>query len=246
MTRIEQEYDRLVNTYAVQHVNTELPDQTDLDIYKAERNTGGYLDRSAEKLDVMCFPTLYPYGRGGENETRPVPLGDADFTKSRLYSSDPKYRRSPDYVFYMHRGYRMRAVISGIFNLMRSTVSLRDKSVADVLNMIKDDDDRIERNIRTIFGQVRRSSELWAERQRDLRAMIRHLGSPTWFLTLSAAEYDWEDMRETLIALNSDVPGIEQMRNGERCAFDSVNTCRHFHKRFRECLHRILLNKNGL
>lgn len=40
---------------------------------------------------------------------------------------------------------------------------------------------------------IRGTSAYWASAQKDLFAMLRQLGIPTWFCLLSSAEYRWND-----------------------------------------------------
>ena len=59
--------------------------------------------------------------------------------------------------------------------------------------------------------------------------MIRELGPPTWFVTLSAGEYEWADIEDHLRLVNPDMP--EKMTISELCAFDPVTVARHFRLR---------------
>ena len=55
--------------------------------------------------------------------------------------------------------------------------------------------------------------------------MIRQLGPPTWFVTLSAGEYEWSDIEDHLRLVNPDMP--EAMTTSELCAFDPVTVAHH-------------------
>ncbi|XP_071578498.1 uncharacterized protein [Temnothorax nylanderi] len=54
------------------------------------------------------------------------------------------------------------------------------------------------------------SSWYWAKRKRDLFAMIRQLGKPTMFLTLSANEIGWVPLLQTLYRLKNDGAEISE------------------------------------
>jgi len=45
---------------------------------------------------------------------------------------------------------------------------------------------------------VRGSPAYWKHASLDLLAMIRQLGIPTWFMTLSAADLQWPDVTQTV------------------------------------------------
>ena len=102
--------------------------------------------------------------------------------------------------------------------------------------MVEQGNQQLEANLSTMLRQIRGSANYWNSRRNELRTMVRCLGPPTFFITLSAAEYDWEDMREMLISLNNGIDGFADWRSGQQCAFDPVMTTRHFHHRFRAFL----------
>jgi hypothetical protein len=64
----------------------------------------------------------------------------------------------------------------------------------------------IESNL-AFLRTIPNSTWYWAERKRDLFAMIRQLGKPTLFLTLSANEIGWSDLLQLLYKLKNN--GIE-------------------------------------
>ena len=53
-----------------------------------------------------------------------------------------------------------------------------------------------------IFKQLRNSPAYLETRKKDVFAMIRQLGLPTWFMSLSSADTRWSDLLNMLSALN--------------------------------------------
>lgn len=64
----------------------------------------------------------------------------------------------------------------------------------------------IESNL-AFLKSIPNSSWYWADRKRDLFAMIRQLGKPTIFLTVSANEIGWVPLLKTLYELKNN--GVE-------------------------------------
>ena len=56
-------------------------------------------------------------------------------------------------------------------------------------------------------------------------AMILQLCQLTWFIPLSAGEYEWTDIEDHLRLVNPDMP--EAMTTSELCAFDPVTVAHH-------------------
>ncbi|CEP15416.1 hypothetical protein, partial, partial [Parasitella parasitica] len=57
-----------------------------------------------------------------------------------------------------------------------------------------------------VYHGVRSSAEYWRQEKKNLMAMIRQLGIPTFFLTLSAAETKWNEL---LVQLKQIVDKVE-------------------------------------
>lgn len=53
-----------------------------------------------------------------------------------------------------------------------------------------------------VFRQLRNSPAYLETRKKDVFAMIRQLGLPTWFMSLSAADTRWNDLIRALGVLN--------------------------------------------
>ena len=59
------------------------------------------LDNRQMHLDVMCFPGLFPTGYFGEFHPREKKISRSEFIKSRLYNKESRFRKEPQYVFYL-------------------------------------------------------------------------------------------------------------------------------------------------
>ncbi|EDS38200.1 conserved hypothetical protein [Culex quinquefasciatus] len=74
-------------------------------------------------------------------------------------------------------------------------------------------DPEFQRNMMEIglafFKGIPNSVQYWQGRKQDLFAMIRQLGKPTMFLTLSASETQWEELLKVLHKLSSDYDDLE-------------------------------------
>ena len=78
---------------------TKLSTESDIDQFKLLNIKENPLDNRQKYLDVMCFPTLF--ADGGEYHDREVKLTASEYAKSRLLNKDARYRKNPQYVFYL-------------------------------------------------------------------------------------------------------------------------------------------------
>lgn len=98
---------------------------------------------------------------------------------------------------------------------------------------------------------VRSSPSYWAQQEKKIMAMLRQLGVPTFFITLSAAESHWPEL---LVILMKTVHGRDineeaatQLTSLEKASLirsDPVTCARYFDHRYR-CLFNNLFTKPG-
>ena len=148
----------------------------------------------------MCFPTLYPSGRFGENYPRDVHISSSEFVKSRLLHKDGRFRKDDQYVFYLLWQKEMRELAAGVCNLLKGTRQ-HAMPVRELVDKVSKSDEEIEGNLSTVFQSVRGSSSIGSS-DRVRYSACREYGPPTLFLTLSCAEYDCEEIATYLRKVN--------------------------------------------
>ena len=177
----------------------------------------------------MCFPTLFPTGNFGADQSRAVKLTNAEYIKSRLLNVDCRYRKNPAYVFFLLWEKELRELKSGIYNTLRT--SSQNMSAQSMLNMLNNADRELEATLCTVLQSVRGTKQFWFKRKGDVDCMIREFGSPTFFCTFSCAEYESPDILEYLRKVN-DVP--DSYDNGRLCIEDPISVSRQFSHKFHE------------
>ena len=92
-----------------------------------------------------------------------------------------------------------------------------------------------------IFRSLRNSPPYFESKKRELFAMIRQLGLPTWFMSLSSADSKWIDLLQILGKLvdnrNYTLEEIKNLDWSEKCRLvqsDPVTTSRYFDNRVHE------------
>ncbi|XP_061175927.1 uncharacterized protein LOC133184868 [Saccostrea echinata] len=104
------------------------------------------------------------------------------------------------------------------------------------MNMLQDPTtlSRLLRNDDAIrFMQpIRGTPAYWSSAQKDLFAMLRQLGIPTWFCSFSAAEYRWNDAVKAILQQQNDNRNPDQMEKNEVLRCNPVTVARMFEHRF--------------
>ena len=215
-------------SYTIRNMDNHVFTENDTEQYKMLSIKDAPLDNRMKFLDVMCFPVLYPTGKFGEHHDRQVKISHGEFIKSRLLNKDSRFRKDPQYIFYLLWQKEMRELSGGVYNMLKSGRKL-SLSAGTLLKQIEAADPTIEARLSTMLQSVRGTKQYWFLRKSELQCMIRKFGSPTFFLTFSCAEYESPDMTKFLFEVN-DVPPSYNI--GKLCTEDPVSVSRKFSLRF--------------
>ena len=200
-----------------------------LDIAPGQRSTPLNIiyDLHAEELS---FPNIY-YGceRRYNPDLRVTPYCMAH---SEIRRSD---RRgvTPSHILYMAMKILWLRVVQGMHSIFKSSY------VRNVTRQVLQDreflNECMDKNM-SFLKSIPNSVQYWALRKRDLFAMIRQLGKPTMFLTISANETRWPLLLSILHRLSDDYNDVANVEDLTRCMRshlvieDPVTCCIVFHK----------------
>lgn len=212
-----------------------------LDIAPGQNNSPESLlfDEYAEELS---FPSIY-YGVAREirsDSSNPVRSTAFTICKSEIRRKD---RRgvTPQHVLYMAMKilrFRVRDSIQNMFRCLRSTEKITRSQIENRAFVEK----LIDTN-QAFLKTIPNSVQYWATRKKDLFAMIRQLGKPTSFLTISSNETRWPHLLRILYRLSEKFRSfgpdiaeseiLEKLKSYQRAylvAEDPVTCSIYFHK----------------
>ncbi|XP_055623676.1 uncharacterized protein LOC129767083 [Toxorhynchites rutilus septentrionalis] len=186
-----------------------------------------------EYAEELSFPDIYlGYPRKYRDGTHVTRFMQAT---SELRRRDRRGAK-PNHLLYMAMKILRLRVAEGLqhsFKCMRTANitrgQLSDKSFVESL---------MERNL-SFMKSIPNSVQYWFQRKQDLFAMIRQLGKPTMFLTLSASETQWPLLLKQLHKLSNEYRGIEltdplqELSALQRATLvndDAVTCCLYFNK----------------
>ena len=135
----------------------------------------------------MSNPDKFCVGTGGYFTKH---LTFRKYYNQRLLNVDGRFACDLDYLFVAQYVVECKQVIFGGRNLMTVTNQARDpKSLGEYVRQ-----DKAYRFMKNIRG----SPPYYQQTFYELLAMIRQLGTPTWFFTVSAADLKWPDMIQVI------------------------------------------------
>ena len=208
----------------------------------------GSVPISVFNKEAECFPVLFPTGKDTfMDETRSNKITFSQYTKTRLFSSDNKFSKNPEYIFYLQYIKEFREVLQSAQIYLRKGTpvnSLGDALTAEMLTSSQNLTQLVNRNEGYKFLKtVRGTSAYWEKQTRDLFAMVVQLGIPTWFASFSAADQRWPEITQAILTQQGK-PIPENITWEQHCEIinsNPVTAARMFDKRARNLIHDLII-----
>jgi len=202
--------------------------------------------------EYLSFPCIYSGQRRADNSERSVAVHYSDICKWELRSLDRRAATSVPNLFFKMKKLQMKYITDKCTLAMRKCKTKGKKyTVKDMLNEATFESvSRLDEGYR-IFRTIRGSPPYFESRKKDLFAMIRQLGLPTWFISLSAADTKWHDLLKSLSKLlnNKDLSDMEldNLTWSEKTKLvqsDPVSCVRYFDHRVQVFIRSVLLSSH--
>lgn len=134
------------------------------------------------KAEEMGWFHLFPYGINGLYERRDIPITVKDYFQTRVMNSDTRFQ-SPDYVMYA----------LSIFEFLRA-----NSNINVCCKKIQKDGHEVD-DLHLYIRNLRGSGAYFTQCTKELTSMMAQLGTPSFFLTFSADDLHWPDLRYALL-----------------------------------------------
>ena len=189
------------------------PEQLDNEIYTCapgENNVPQYILLD-DHFEVLAYPDMFPYGRGGYNTSDKwtTKLSLRKYHQQHLLNVDGQFGNNIKYLFCTQYATEIKQIRDSAQIALRLKHGRTLDGQRITAGMLKNKD-TVNKLVHSehaykFLRQVRGSPAYWQHELYELLAMLRCLGIPTWFLTLSAADLHWVEMLET-IAIHKGLP----------------------------------------
>ncbi|KAL7884458.1 hypothetical protein AOLI_G00072280 [Acnodon oligacanthus] len=191
------------------------------------------------KLEAMAFPVQFPTGENTFDEPhRHAARSPSRYFNARPFSADNRFAWDTNYIFFAQFVTEMYLATSSMSIQLRKAKSMtRDgRRINSALLQDKQELDKLVRNNEgTRFMQpLRGTPAYWEKTLRDLFAMLRQLGTPTFFCTFCAAEMRWPEVITAIKAQQGETVDFSALDWSEKCEIlcsNPVTAMRMFEKR---------------
>ena len=185
-------------------------------------------------FEAMSNPDKFPFGNGTFSTERPKNLTYRKYFNQRLLDVDGRFARDLDYLFVAQYIVEAKQVMDDGNNFVWRQKPSRQFTAAQARDQTLLSQFVRKDKAYSFMKNIRGSPPYYQHTFYDLLAMIRQLGTPTWFFTLSAADLKWPDTiarqygvhytDEQVVALSFEEKSNWLKRN-------PVTAARHFHYR---------------
>ncbi|XP_046348179.2 uncharacterized protein LOC124128768 [Haliotis rufescens] len=197
--------------------------------------------------EARSFPVLFPSGSSTFHDDREERITLARYLHTRLMNADCRFAQNTDYIFYAQYLSEVEQVMSNVSIAMRKGSQCHGRKVttenltdADSLRGILKSDEGYR-----FLKPIRGTPPFWQSAQKDLFAMLRQLGVPTWFCSFSSADMRWPEMIETILREKGDKRKASELDWSEKCFVlrkNPVTAARMFDQRFHCFLKEVIMS----
>ena len=149
-------------------------------------------------FEAMSNPDKFPIGGGCFGIDRPRKLTYRKYFNQRLLDVDGRFAKDIDYLFVGQYIVEAKQILDDATNFIwrqkpgRDFTAQQAKNRSIVSQCLRND------KAYRFMKNVRGSPPYYQRTFYELLAMVRQLGTPTWFFTLSAADMKWPDIIQTI------------------------------------------------
>nr|DAA01286.1 TPA_exp: replicase/helicase/endonuclease [Danio rerio] len=202
------------------------------------------------KLESMAFPVQFPDGKNTLDESdRAKHVSPSRYFNTRLFSIDNRCARDTSYIFFAQFVTEMHLAKSSMsIQLRKAKPMTRDgRRINCSLLQDKQELEKLVNNKdATRFMQpLRGTPAYWEKTLRDLFAMLRQLGTPTFFCTFSAAEMRWPEVITAIKAQQCETVNFSELDWSVKCEIlrsNPVTAMRMFEKRVEALMRDLIMS----
>ena len=204
-----------------------------------------------KKCEQLAFPVLFPKGRFGYTDERQIKLSPVKYFNARLLHYTGRFATNSEYLFFAQFVLEQKKVADSINIALRKiqgqpvTASQIKSDVNKLKSMVCQDQAYL------FLRQIPGTPPYWQKFMYEVIAMVKQLGIPTWFMTLSCADLRWPELFQIVARTQGrDISEeeVEALSYVERCQMLNANpvvTAKHFQHRVETFFSEVLLSESN-
>ena len=201
-----------------------------------------------KQCEELAFPILFPKGKYGYSVNREIKLSPVKYFNARLLHHSGRFATNPEYLFFAQFIIEQKKVSDSINIALKkmhgqplTASQIRSNNMQNLHNLICQDQAYL------FLRQIPGTPPYWQKFMYEVVAMVKQLGIPTWFMTLSCADLRWPELFQIIARTqgkNLTNEQVDALSYNERCSMLNVNpvvVAKHFQYRVETFFTEILL-----
>ena len=187
--------------------------------------------------EELAFPVLFPKGRFGYAAERQIKITPVKYFNARLLHHSGRFASNPEYLFFAQFIIEQKKVSDNI-NIALKNVHGQNVTASQVRTNTQILQNLISQDQAYLFlRQIPGSPPYWQKFMYEVVAMVKQLGIPTWFMTLSCADLRWPELFQIIARTNGKnitTEEVEALSYDEKCRLLNLNpviVAKHFQYR---------------
>lgn len=155
-------------------------------------------------FEELTSPWLLPYGKSGFSSSRKKKLTLNQYYKVRINNIDPRWRTEISYLMNAVNILEKNTLsqLTGVYMKVHKGFSIGSPLLTARDLQLFEINTQLNENSFMLMKKIRGTAAYWKNTLLDLLAMIRNIGPPSLFITLSANDYHWKELAMTLQLCN--------------------------------------------
>ncbi|CAC5388042.1 unnamed protein product [Mytilus coruscus] len=182
---------------------------------------------------TLAFPCLFPYGTGDFYMNRPRTVSSmCDWAEHLLWYDDGRFAHHPYFKFVVHNMIMRKRAIENSNFVVYQKLGEQHLSISELREKIQNGDNSLAKQILYFGASLRGTSQYWAQRAKELRALIQYQindkkGLPAFFTTGSCAEYHFKPLRRLLSIYLKETSGTDVDLSDRSKLFEALQKNTH-------------------
>ncbi|KXJ13769.1 ATP-dependent DNA helicase PIF1 [Exaiptasia diaphana] len=198
--------------------------------------------------EEMAFPVLFPKGKFGYHVDRPIKLSPVKYFNARLLHYSGRFATNPEYLFFAQFVIEQKKVSDSI-NIALKKIHSQPISASQLRSNAQSFQSLICQDQAYLFlRQIPGTPPYWQKFMYEVVAMVKQLGIPTWFMTLSCADLRWPELFQIIARTqgkNISNEEVDALSYNEKCSMLNLNpvvVAKHFQYRVETFFTEVLLS----
>ena len=176
-----------------------------------------------------AFPHLFPTGRGDYKYPRLRQPTREQYIKYLMQYHDRRFVKDPRLCFFL-LNLKMRHDTLSSMGVYFNRNRFAPRTVAEVKERLEHDP-RFLNEVCVYAAKLRSSTAYWKQRCGELLDMVKQIGTPTVFITLSYADHHWPDLYRLLVPEGQDATQLNEQERRELMINNPDITTEFFYRR---------------